>query len=103
MSGYSESSTSNSDDSFISDEEKYSLERKRFNKTYKVEEKFRRSANGIIYTGFKKYDEASRVVIKQIPKNTRHVSNLPVMGLPNEIYFHFKAAEASSFVVKPLD
>ena len=99
MSGYSESSTGSSDDSFISDEEKYALERKRFNQTYKVEEKLGRSANGIIYTGFKKNDEASRVVIKQIPKNNRHESN----GFPNEIYFHSKAAEASSYVVKLLD
>ena len=103
MSGYSENSTSSSDDSetFISDEEKYSLERKRFNQRYKVEEKVRRSANGIIFTGYKKNDEASRVVVKQIPKNIRH--DPTCNGFPNEIYFHSKAAEASSYVVKLLD
>ena len=81
-----------SDDSFISDEEKYAQERRRFNKTYKVED-FRRSANGIIYTGFKKDDESMRVVVKQISKNTRHIESL-LCRLPNEVYFHFKAAEA---------
>lgn len=105
MSQNSDFSSCSSDDSHISDEETYALERRRFKKTFKIEDELARSANGIIYNGYKKNDKSERVVIKLIPrkKNLEFKHEDRIKGVPREIYYHFKAAEASSYVIKPLD
>ncbi|CAG5084421.1 Oidioi.mRNA.OKI2018_I69.PAR.g10637.t1.cds [Oikopleura dioica] len=102
MSRNSESGYS-SDENIVSPQEQIAKDQRRFAKTYEVEEEMMKSANGIIYTGFHHKTE-QRVVIKQIPRNKisefKQVQNRPV---PSEIYYHFKAAQASNFVVAPLD
>ena len=76
---------------------------KRFAKTFTIEEEIIKSANGIVYSGFD-LSTGEAVIIKQIPKTC--VSEYISMNgrqVPSEIYFQFKAAEASEAVVQPID
>ena len=62
-----------------------------------------RSANGIIYTG-RNISTEERVVIKQIPRGKiSEFKQVQDRHVPSEIYYHFKAAQASDYVVAPLD
>ena len=87
MSGFSDTSSSSSDDSFITDEEKYALEQKRFNKSYKIEEKLSSSRNGTIYTGYKKEDASCQP--DNAPWTMDHQSStteLEVLQRRSEVY-----------------
>lgn len=102
MSRNSESGYS-SDENTISPQEQIAQDQRRFAKCFDVEEEMMRSANGILYTG-REISTGEPVVIKQIPRGKisefKQVQNRPV---PSEIYYHFKAAQASDYVVAPLD
>ena len=102
MSRNSESGYS-SDENTISPQEQIAQDQRRFAKKYDVEDEMMRSANGILYTG-REISTEEPVVIKQIPRGKisefKQVQNRHV---PSEIYYHFKAAQASDYVVAPLD
>ncbi|CBY24409.1 unnamed protein product [Oikopleura dioica] len=102
MSRNSESGYS-SDENIVSPQEQIACDQRRFAKKYEVEAEMMRSANGIIYTGV---EHASRqqVVIKQIPRGKiSEFKQVQERSVPGEIYYHFKAAQASNTVVRPLD
>ncbi|CAG5088369.1 Oidioi.mRNA.OKI2018_I69.PAR.g11819.t1.cds [Oikopleura dioica] len=102
MSRNSESGYS-SDENVISPQEQIAKDQRRFSKTYDVEEEMMRSANGILYTG-KHISSETPVVIKQIPRGKiSQFKQVQERAVPSEIYYHFKAAQASEFVVQPFD
>ena len=102
MSRNSESGYS-SDENIVSPQEQIASDQRRFAKTYEVEAEMMRSANGIIYTGFE-YASRQQIVIKQIPRGKiSEFKQVQERSVPGEIYYHFKAAQASSTVVRPLD
>ena len=76
---------------------------KRFAKSFSIEEEIIKSANGIVYSGFD-LATGEAVIVKQIPKTS--ISEYIFMDgrqIPSEIFYQFKAAEASEAVVQPLD
>jgi serine/threonine protein kinase len=80
-----------------------SADAKRFAKSFSIEEEIIKSANGIVYSGFD-LSTGEAVIVKQIPKTciSEYVS-MNGRQVPSEIYFQFKAAEASEAVVQPID
>ncbi|CBY12058.1 unnamed protein product [Oikopleura dioica] len=74
-----------------------------FKAKYHVRKVFYNSANGVIYTGFRKSD-MTEVCIKQVPKSrVTNFANLEGRRFPLEFVMHVNAAKASHGVVKIYD
>ena len=76
---------------------------RRFSRNYEIIDLLKKSANGVIYEG-RHIRSNTVVIIKQIPRGTvTEYINVKGRDIPSEIYYQFKAYEASKTVIKPID